>query len=370
MTNPVEFKYLIQIEPLGLLYGSAGRFLSPDNLVGRSGTSFPPSAATVSGLFAASHGNAGVQDLQLAGPFWAQADQPQNFCVPIPQSFTTIYKPEPKPKGQLRTGQIRTRETWKDGAWETLGEASSGKASRGGWVPIGDWPTLSKSTFDKVEVYADPWEFLPHLHPKLRENERRVVDPTDDGGSLFLENAVQLHPEACLVYLSNIELDDGWYRFGGEGHMVNLTCHPLDSERQELLQEPVGQCFATITPAIWGSNRLSHRKPIPMNRDRPDAQPSDDPDVVWADAEILTDRPIPFRYRLGNRIDEKGNDVQQRHAPKLLSRGRYAVPAGTVYVLKEALQRPWQEWPTDWFPKEGPSLKRWGCGLALPLGDF
>lgn len=33
------FQYLIIIKPLGFLYGSAGRFLSPDNLVGRSGTS-------------------------------------------------------------------------------------------------------------------------------------------------------------------------------------------------------------------------------------------------------------------------------------------------------------------------------------------
>jgi CRISPR-associated protein Cmr3 len=36
------FKYLISIEPLGLLYGSAGGFLSPESLVGRSGESFPP----------------------------------------------------------------------------------------------------------------------------------------------------------------------------------------------------------------------------------------------------------------------------------------------------------------------------------------
>jgi hypothetical protein len=35
------FQHLIALEPLGLLYGSAGRFLSPDNLVGRSGTQFP-----------------------------------------------------------------------------------------------------------------------------------------------------------------------------------------------------------------------------------------------------------------------------------------------------------------------------------------
>jgi CRISPR-associated protein Cmr3 len=358
------FKYLIQIEPLGLLYGSAGRFLSPDNLVGRSGTSFPPSAAAVSGLFAASHGNAGVQDLQLAGPFWAKADQPQNFCVPIPQNFTT-HTPKHKPKTKLQTGQILTQETWQDDAWQNV---PAGKVHRGGWVPIDHWATLAKPDFGQVPVYADPWDFLPHLHPKLRENERRVVDPADGGGSLFLENAVQLHPEACLVYLSNIKLKDEWYRFGGEGHMVSVTCHPLDPKTQALLQQSVGQCFATITPAIWGSNRLSYRMPIPLNRDRPDAASPDNPDAIWEGAQILTDRPTPYRYRLGNRVDDDGNDIQQRHAPKLLSRGRYAVPAGTVYVLKDRLDKPWVGWPIDWFPKEGPSLKRWGCGLALPLG--
>ncbi len=351
------FKYLIQVEPLGLLYGSAGRFLSPDNLVGRSGTSFPPSAAAVSGLFAASYGNAGVQDLQLAGPFWTKSADPQNFCVPLPRNFTT----EPK------KGKILTKETWQEGEWKTVGTASAGKSDRGGWVAIEDWPKLSTPEFTEVAVYGDPWEFLPHLHPKLRENERRVVDPADGGGSLFLENAVQVHPEVSLVYLSNTKLEDGWYRFGGEGHMVNLICHDLSNTTQKLLEQPVGQCFATITPAIWGSNRLSYRFPIPMNRDRPDAGNSDDPTDIWADVQILTDRPIPSRYRLGNRIDEDGNDAQGRHDPKLLSRGRYAVPAGTVYVLKGRLERPWVKWPPDWFPREGPSLKRWGCGLSLPL---
>jgi hypothetical protein len=35
-------------------------------------------------------------------------------------------------------------------------------------------------------------------------------------------------------------------------------------------------------------------------------------------------------------------------------------------VLKEPLSS-WQKWDEDWFPKEGVSFKRWGCGLALPL---
>jgi CRISPR-associated protein Cmr3 len=54
---------------------------------------------------------------------------------------------------------------------------------------------------------------------------------------------------------------------------------------------------------------------------------------------------------------------------KLLSRGRYAVPAGSVYVLEEAVDKPWQDWDVNWFPQEGPSLKRWGCGLALALAS-
>jgi CRISPR-associated protein Cmr3 len=78
------FFYLVTIEPLGLLYGSAGRFLSPENLVGRSGSSFPPSAATLSGIFAASLPLKDIWSLQLAGPFWAWNRNPQNFYVPTP----------------------------------------------------------------------------------------------------------------------------------------------------------------------------------------------------------------------------------------------------------------------------------------------
>ncbi len=44
------FKYIISINPLGFMYGSAGAFLSPENLVGCSGAKFPPEAAALSGL--------------------------------------------------------------------------------------------------------------------------------------------------------------------------------------------------------------------------------------------------------------------------------------------------------------------------------
>jgi CRISPR-associated protein Cmr3 len=162
------------------------------------------------------------------------------------------------------------------------------------------------------------------------------------------------------VYLSNLAIASGWYRFGGEGHMVDVTCVDVGEVVQELLQQSIDRCFALITPAVWGSNRLSYREPILCNSSV-DAR-------VWSVETMLTERPSPFRYRLGNRIDEQKNDVHQSYEPKLLSRGRYAVPAGTVYVLKEPLGQAWQDWAPDWFPKEGPSLKRWGCGLALPLG--
>jgi CRISPR-associated protein Cmr3 len=51
---------------------------------------------------------------------------------------------------------------------------------------------------------------------------------------------------------------------------------------------------------------------------------------------------------------------------KRLSRGRYAVPAGSVYVLPEPLPA-WEDWDEAWFPMEAYSYKRWGCGFALPL---
>ncbi|MGG6265710.1 type III-B CRISPR module-associated Cmr3 family protein [Leptolyngbya sp. AN03gr2] len=348
------FKYLIQIEPLGLLYGSAGRFLSPDNLVGRSGTRFPPSAAVVSGLFAASYGNAAIQDLQLAGAFWAQSSAPQNFYVPLPLNFTSHTPPHQK---TLQAGHITAKLTWND-EWQSNGEEHS-KSHSGGWIAIDHWQTLTRSmnaiSQANPAIYADPWKFLPHLHPRLQETERRVVNPEENGGSLFLENSVQLHPEVCLVYLSNLPLEAGWYRFGGEGHMVDVICHELSESTQTLLRQPVGNCFALITPAIWGSNRLSYRAPM-IGQEK-----------QWAVTTMLTDRPTPFRYRLGDRLDEQGNKVRSAHQPKRLSRGRYAVPAGTVYVLQEPLEIPWQDWSIDWFPKEGPSLKRWGCGLALPL---
>jgi CRISPR-associated protein Cmr3 len=353
--NP-RFQYLILVEPLGLLYGSAGRFLSPDNLVGRSGTNFPPSAATVSGIFAAACGK--IDDLYLAGPFWGKTEEVksnQNFYVPTP----LIYL--------VKNGSIRHKLSWnsvKKGWFDENNQAPSDKFEAGTWLALADWEKPTK-------VEKSPWKPSLHLHPRLEEDERRVVrkKETDNGednqGSLFLENAMQMPTDTCLVYLSTHELEPGWYRFGGEGHLVDISAIELNEERQKLFSRNIENKFALITPGVWGSNRLSYREPIRLHKKDKEKYKQEDPDsnniFLWKLDSLYTGRPIPFRYRLGDRKNAALNE------PKLLSRGRYAVPAGTVYELKTPLNQAWQDWDESWFPKEGPSLKRWGCGLALPL---
>ena len=348
------FKHLIAIEPLGLLYGSAGRFLSPENLVGRSGTQFPPSAATLSGVFASQYSEAGkakdLQNLQLAGPFWGWTEDPQAFYVPTPVNVLARLD-VPEDDTAISEGRVVDRLSMTTGShgtdWvDSQGEPVADRFSSGTWLNITDWPTIADpdSSLEQVRavtVHGQPWQFLPHLHPYLEPDQRRVWVEKEQG-SLFLENGVQLHPSTCLVYLSNSPIESGWYRFGGEGHMVEVTCHDLRADRQSLFDQPLGKSFALLTASVWGSNRFSSRYP-----------------EAWADFMVedglFTDRAQPFRYRLGG-----------EGSPKRLSRGRYAVPAGTVYITQKPMAR-WYDWPEDWFPKEGPSLKRWGCGLALPL---
>lgn len=331
------FRYLIKIEPLGLLYGSSGKFLSPENLVGRSGTSFPPSTATLSGLYAATLDQKDPKDyktlgdLQLAGPFWGDKTAPQSFYVPLPKIY---YRPE----GQERPSCLKWKSNGEAAGWQQL---FSGKFPKDLWIPITEWQ-------DPQTVRRPPWEFLRHLHPRLKEDERHV-DVDSGRGSLFLENSVQMDPDSCLIYLSNTPIADGWYRFGGEGHMVDLECHPLDEKIQERLSQPVERSFALITPAVWGSNRLSYREP--------QTQTDTGSQNVWECEAMITDRPSTFRFRMGG----KGST-------KRLGRGRYSVPAGTVYILKHPLpEGSWENWPESWFPKEAYSFKRWGCGLSLPL---
>jgi len=341
-----HFSYLVTIEPLGLLYGSAGRFLSPENLVGRSGSSFPPSAATLSGIFAAKLGDKNIRNLQLAGPFWGKVDELPDFYVSTPLNYLI----------EKGTSKIKDKLSW-DAVEKQWTPNVNEKFEKGGWVKVHDWQKKDWEISTKV-----PWKPVSHLHPRLEEDQRRVqVEENRKQGSLFLENGVQLDPDYCLVYLSNTEINPGWYRFGGEGHLVNIECKPISAELKDLLSKPVGEAFALITPAVWGSNRHSYREPmVQKDKDR-------DRDWVaaWEGATWLTERPSTFRYRLGNPHIEGSKD-KQNSKEKLLSRGRYAVPAGSVYVLKEPLPS-WQEWDEKWFPKEGVSFKRWGCGLALPL---
>jgi len=340
------FTHLIIIESLGLLYGSSGRFLSPENLVGRSGSSFPPHAATLSGLFAsAKKPDTDIRDLMLAGPFWGNVDEvtseEQNFYVPTPRNY--LIK-DGKVVNQLRW--YREQKAWLDQEGKTVND----KYESNTWLAINHWN--QPQAVEKI-----PWKFLPHLHPRLELGERHVIrqNPQEDEqtkiGSLFLENSVQMKPDTCLVYLSNTELDSGWYRFGGEGHIVDVQCQPINSTVNDLLKESINQSFALITPGVWGSNRLSKREPIRLQKH---GEPESQEDNIWQVEALLTDRPVPLRYRLGG---QKGE----------LSRGRYAVPVGTVYVVETSIDQPWVDWSDQWFPQEGPSLKRWGCGLALPL---
>jgi len=328
------FQFLIIIDPLGFLYGSSGRFLEAESLVVRSGTRFPPSTATVSGLYAATIDAELIASLQIAGPFWAYSNEPQNFYLPLPFNYLVLE------------GEIKHSLHWDSEVqeWQTeIGNLPVGNFDKGDhWIAVQCW-------YQPQLVYLNPWKHLPHLHYH-RVPEKQRVGTQSNQRDLFLENAVQMHPDTCLIYLSNIPLNDGWYRFGGEGHMVDVHCVEIAQSTQKLFNQPVGKIFALLTPAVWGSTRLSYREPMIYsdNNWKP----------AWDTEAILTEHPKPFRYRLG------GSGKTKR-----LSRGRYAVQPGSVYVLKEPLKQPWHKWSELWFPTEAYNFKRWGCGLALPLRD-
>jgi CRISPR-associated protein Cmr3 len=350
------FKFLIVVRPLGFLYGSAGAFLSPENLVGRSGMKFPPDASVLSGLILrANQENTFTdhqelkQNLTVAGAFWAKDDKPQNFYVPIPRSLI-IGKED--------------ADEWKisDCQWEKDKDKDFDADYK--WQSIRYWDNPLDEIFDKREnakhhdkhslhsTAEPPWKFMSIMHPTLEHEQRRVRIPQDenDRGSLFLENAVQMREDSCLVYLSTHKMPDGWYRFGGENHMVEISSHDLDRGILDLLNQPIKRSFALICPALWGTNNLSYRYPkdVSFSNKRPD---------------MLTHRPVPFRYRMG------GN----------LGIGRYAVPEGTVYVLNHPLEEEYNTWwkfPNKWFPQSNENkdfdrrplpLKHLGCGLCLPI---
>ncbi|MBF2049018.1 MAG: CRISPR-associated protein [Elainella sp. C42_A2020_010] len=360
------FRYLIKITPLGLMYGSAGAFLSPENLVGRSGHKFPPDAAAVAGLLLNSNREQGFpiphsvlrESLYVAGPFWAEISSPFNFYVPVPRHQIIA--------------EDQQYDEWKIEKYEwTRSQDETKRALESGyhWQSINQWnkPTGTVARNTKA-VGKEPWKSVAFLHPKMKDDERVSLD--EDG--LFLENAFQLDDRYCLIYLSTHPMPDGWYRFGGEGHMVEVEGQNLEITEKHsiyrLLRHPIQQTFALITPGVWGSNNLSYRYPK-------------HPDFPKDGIKILTDKPVPHRFRLGaSKSRELSN--QPKQPPGRLGRGRYAVPAGTVYVLKRALNEQhstWWRFPDDWFPREGKGiageeskegglrLKHFGCGLCLPV---
>ncbi len=356
------FTSLITVTPLGLMYGSAGAFLSPENLVGRSGTKFPPDAATLAGLFFNANREYKFVDhaelktnLVIAGPFWAKRDNPKQFYVPIPWHLVVAEEEDDewilvKKSQQEQSIQSQQEQNWCLGQHQWHRRKEKLKAGYS-WQLIDQWNRTAEELRENKSIEKHPWEFVSFLHPKIKSEERHVVDK--DG--LFLESAVQLHEDYCLVYLANYELPDGWYRFGGEGHMIEVEHHVLSESHKinRLLRSKIQRSFALITPGVWGSNSFSHRYPY-------------HPNFPHQGLKMLTDKAIPYRHRLG----QKREDVSDRYNPGnvgRLSRGRYAVPSGSVYVFKHPLDLTWWEFPDEWFPKEGFPLKHLGCGLCLPI---
>lgn len=365
------FKFLITVKPLGFMYGSAGAFLSPENLVGQSGAKFPPDTAALAGLFFnANREQKFVEhkelrdNLVVSGPFWAEQDTPKKFYVPIPwhkviadkeDDEWVFVKKKPDEQGVVKSDE----EKWCLGQhrWDRQNKDLKPEYS---WQSIDAWNLpaneLRENQEENKAIAKAPWEFVSFLHPKIKTQERHVVEK--DG--LFLENAVQFHEEYCLVYLSNYELPTGWYRFGGEGHLVEIESHPLSEKHKinRLLRQKIQHGFALIVPGVWGSNNLSYRYPY-------------DSAFPRQGLKMLTDKAVPYRYRLGDsRKEEELEILDQSYNPGKtgrLSRGRYAVPSGSVYVFKHPLHLTWWDFPESWFPKEGFPLKHLGCGLCLPI---
>lgn len=334
------FQYLITIYPLGMMYGSSGGFLSPENLVGRSRAKFPPDAATLSGLFfsankiLAEHNSPQQiphhelkEKLYIAGPFWSKHEAGEdifNFHLPIPWH---------KVISDSGTNDWQVVE----GKWQLVKQDDASKELKPDyhWQTIDSWNDQTHIIKKNQSAAVSPWQYVPILHPDLKKEERHVKEK--DG--LFLENAVQIPDEICLTYLSTYPLADGWYRFGGENHVVEIKSELIDPDEPflELFKQPITRACALVTPGIWGSNQLSQRYPQHPDFPKPKL--------------MLTDKPVPYRSRLGGRM----------------GRGRYAVPPGSVYVFDEPLNKSWWDWSEEWFPQEGYSLKKVGCGLCLPI---
>jgi len=355
------FQFLITMQPLGLMYGSAGAFLSPENLVGRSGTKFPPDAATLSGLLFsankeqkfASHQEL-TENLRVAGPFWAFVDTEEDFYVPLPRH--KVISKDGYDELTIKNYKWRLKSEGEDPNQE---EEKKKEESEYRWLRIDYWDESAETIYSdraekKPSVAENPWKMSPFLHPQLKKDERHVLSEK----GLFLENAVQMQEDTCLVYLSNYPLEDRWHQFGGEGHMVEVKSIPLPDRIIERLQAPIQKSFALITPGVWGSNQLSYRYP---KHSREQVFSEDNNKIM-----MLTDKAVPYRYRIGYGDKPEKQQEFRKRDPGRLSRGRYAVPSGSVYVLREPLNKSWWNFPKDWFPEKG-LLQKFGCGLCLPI---
>ncbi|NDC15340.1 MAG: hypothetical protein EBZ76_09295, partial [Synechococcaceae bacterium WB9_2_170] len=252
----LPFQHLILLEPLGLLYGSSGRLLSPQALTGRASEHFPPDSPALSGLLATRLDRGQVWDLHTAGPFWF--DPIEGLMLPAP--FTLLQE------RQGDGGRCSERRlVWSEGDGELSpsgwrpsdGRDPPRKAPSGGWISLMDWALVSQPG-EKVAIHDNPWEAVPHLHPRLQDEER--ISAGD--GALFLEYGIALKPGVVLAYLSSHAIEEGVYRFGGEGHLVQLRCQPIPPLLETLLSRPLTAPFALITPGVWGGPKLSLREPI------------------------------------------------------------------------------------------------------------
>jgi len=356
----IMFKFLITIQPLGFMYGSAGAFLSPENLVGRSGAKFPPDAATLSGLFFSANKDQQFaphkelkEKLYVAGPFWSFIDAEEDFYVPLPRH--KIISKDNYDQWIIKDYKWHLQSEDEDLVQE---EDRKKDESEFRWLRIDYWyDTPEKIYSDRKAVFPSVaekcWDYVSMLHPKMEKDERHVLHEK----GLFLENAIQMREDTCLVYLSTYALESGWYQFGGEGHMVEVKSIELNDNSPifKRLQDPIKKSFALITPGVWGSNQLSSRYPTQQGFAKDNHK-----------IALLTDKTVPYRYRIGHgEKTEKQHDFRNRD-PGRLSRGRYAVPSGSVYVLREPLNKPWHDFPIEWFPEKG-LLQKFGCGLCLPV---
>ena len=366
--SSLPFHFLVLLEPLGLLYGSSGRLLSPEALTGRAAEHFPPDSPVVAGLLAAMLAHEKRQeevwDLHTAGPFWMASDHELMLPAPL-----LLIQEAAGSTGRQSSHHLFWADTSSERpkGWQSSHlHMDQHKAPSGGWIRLNDWPCSDlkqKGAVKPIPIHADPWEPVPHLHPQLREDER--VSAGDN--ALFLEYGIALQPGARLAYLSSLAVSDGLVRFGGEGHLSQLRCIALERAAPrlvQLLQKQLKPPFALITPGVWGGPKLSIREPIdtsvprgafPWHRD-------------GSPPGILTERPRPWRHRLGHGCNEGIRSDPGRVGKRRLSRGRWAVPAGSCYQIHDNDPiPPWAEWPLQWFPKEGFSFKHLGTALSLPI---